>query len=51
MEEVKKLVTSAARDCVAQERNSFVAFQAKTGVEVYLLFFCVCAVILVDMNF
>ncbi|KAL3514642.1 hypothetical protein ACH5RR_027359 [Cinchona calisaya] len=34
LEEVKKLVTSAARDCVAQERNSFVAFQAKTGVEV-----------------
>lgn len=25
---------SAARDCVPQERNSFVAFQANTGVEV-----------------
>ncbi|XP_057730314.1 uncharacterized protein LOC130945594 [Arachis stenosperma] len=24
---------SAARDCVSQERNSFVNFQAKTGVE------------------
>ncbi|CDP07514.1 unnamed protein product [Coffea canephora] len=34
LEEVKKLVTSATRDCVAEQRNSFVAFQAKTGVEV-----------------
>ncbi|KAL4397914.1 hypothetical protein AHAS_Ahas01G0239500 [Arachis hypogaea] len=25
---------SAARDCIPQERNSFVNFQAKTGVEV-----------------
>ncbi|XP_052116376.1 uncharacterized protein LOC107484476 [Arachis duranensis] len=24
---------SAARDCIPQERNSFVNFQAKTGVE------------------
>ncbi|KAK9005493.1 hypothetical protein V6N11_042924 [Hibiscus sabdariffa] len=31
-EEVKKLLKSAARDCVVQERNSFVAFQANTGV-------------------
>ncbi|KAL6960298.1 hypothetical protein U1Q18_042385 [Sarracenia purpurea var. burkii] len=34
VEEVKELLKSAARDCVPQERNSFVAFQAKTGVEV-----------------
>ncbi|GMH04161.1 hypothetical protein Nepgr_006000 [Nepenthes gracilis] len=33
-EEVRRLVRSAARDCVPQERNPFVAFQAKTGVEV-----------------
>ncbi|XP_077223688.1 plasma membrane fusion protein isoform X2 [Tasmannia lanceolata] len=32
--EVQRLVRSAARDCVVQERNSFVAFQARTGVEV-----------------
>ncbi|GMJ02668.1 hypothetical protein HRI_003936000 [Hibiscus trionum] len=32
--EVQKLLKSAARDCVVQERNSFVAFQANTGVEV-----------------
>lgn len=35
-ETVKNLVNSAIRDCVAEERNSFVAFQAKTGVEVTL---------------
>ncbi|CAK7349297.1 unnamed protein product, partial [Dovyalis caffra] len=34
LEEVQKLLKSAARDCVPQERNSFVAFQANTGVEV-----------------
>ncbi|KAI5656059.1 hypothetical protein M9H77_24852 [Catharanthus roseus] len=34
LEEVRNLVNSAARDCVAEDRNSFVAFQAKTGVEV-----------------
>ncbi|EOY14762.1 Chloroplast thylakoid membrane [Theobroma cacao] len=34
LEEVQKLLKSAARDCVVQERNSFVAFQASTGVEV-----------------
>ncbi|XVE69881.1 hypothetical protein DITRI_Ditri10aG0027100 [Diplodiscus trichospermus] len=34
LEEVQKLLKSAARDCVVQERNSFVAFQANTGVEV-----------------
>ena len=42
LEEVKKLVKSATRDCVAEQRNSFVAFQAKTGVEVtfsYLLIY------------
>ncbi|XP_012071850.2 uncharacterized protein LOC105633793 isoform X2 [Jatropha curcas] len=34
LEEVQGLLRSAARDCVPQERNSFVAFQANTGVEV-----------------
>ncbi|ESR48228.1 Plasma membrane fusion protein [Citrus sinensis] len=34
LEEVQKMFRSAARDCVPQERNSFVAFQANTGVEV-----------------
>ncbi|KAK6145438.1 hypothetical protein DH2020_022258 [Rehmannia glutinosa] len=34
MEEVQKLLVSAARDCVPQDRNSFVEFQANTGVEV-----------------
>lgn len=34
LEEVQNLLKSAARDCVVQERNSFVAFQANTGVEV-----------------
>ena len=34
LEEVQRLLKSAARDCVPQERNSFVAFQATTGVEV-----------------
>ncbi|XWS25764.1 hypothetical protein CRYUN_Cryun27aG0095600 [Craigia yunnanensis] len=34
LEEVQKLLKSSARDCVVQERNSFVAFQANTGVEV-----------------
>ncbi|XAR61766.1 hypothetical protein NMG60_11016278 [Bertholletia excelsa] len=34
VEELQKLLKSAARDCVAEDRNSFVAFQAKTGVEV-----------------
>ncbi|KAG8503105.1 hypothetical protein CXB51_000881 [Gossypium anomalum] len=34
LEEVQKLLKFAARDCVVQERNSFVAFQANTGVEV-----------------
>lgn len=28
------LLSSAGRDCVVQDRNSLVAFQAKTGVEV-----------------
>eukprot|EP00262_Sarcandra_glabra_P001994 TRINITY_DN12212_c0_g1_i1.p1 TRINITY_DN12212_c0_g1~~TRINITY_DN12212_c0_g1_i1.p1 ORF type:complete len:241 (-),score=31.83 TRINITY_DN12212_c0_g1_i1:485-1207(-) len=32
--EVQRLLNAAARDCVPQERNSFVAFQARTGVEV-----------------
>ncbi|KAJ1384947.1 hypothetical protein SESBI_42096 [Sesbania bispinosa] len=30
----QQLFRSAARDCVPQDRNSFVAFQANTGVEV-----------------
>ncbi|KAE8656044.1 putative cytosolic purine 5-nucleotidase [Hibiscus syriacus] len=34
LEEVQKVLKSAASDCVVQERNSFVAFQANTGVEV-----------------
>ncbi|XP_024021991.1 uncharacterized protein LOC21385197 [Morus notabilis] len=34
MEEIQNLLRSAARDCVPGERNSFVAFQANTGVEV-----------------
>ncbi|OMO75125.1 hypothetical protein COLO4_26312 [Corchorus olitorius] len=34
LEEVQKLFKSAARDCIVQERNSLVAFQANTGVEV-----------------
>ncbi|KAG8377790.1 hypothetical protein BUALT_Bualt08G0070300 [Buddleja alternifolia] len=33
-QEVQKLFVSAARDCVAQDRNSLVEFQANTGVEV-----------------
>ncbi|KAK1288734.1 hypothetical protein QJS10_CPB19g00561 [Acorus calamus] len=32
--EITSLLDSAVRDCVPQERNSFVAFQARTGVEV-----------------
>ncbi|WCJ35177.1 hypothetical protein M5689_016443 [Euphorbia peplus] len=34
LEEVQRLFRSAARDCVEEDRNSFVAFQANTGVEV-----------------
>ncbi|KAL5558045.1 hypothetical protein UlMin_034256 [Ulmus minor] len=34
LEEIQKLLRSAARDCIPGERNSFVAFQANTGVEV-----------------
>ncbi|KAI4374987.1 hypothetical protein MLD38_012913 [Melastoma candidum] len=33
-EEIQRLFRSAARDCVTQDRNSFVTFQANTGVEV-----------------
>ncbi|KAJ8772515.1 hypothetical protein K2173_027692 [Erythroxylum novogranatense] len=33
-EEIQRQLKSAFRDCVAQERNSFVNFQANTGVEV-----------------
>lgn len=44
LEEIQVLVRSAARDCVPQERNSIVSFQASTGVEVWfhgLIFFFV----------
>ncbi|KVI06555.1 hypothetical protein Ccrd_015091 [Cynara cardunculus var. scolymus] len=34
LEEVQRLLASAARDCIPQERNSIVTFQSKTGVEV-----------------
>ncbi|KAJ4701934.1 Plasma membrane fusion protein [Melia azedarach] len=34
LEEVQRMSRSAARDCVPQDRNSFVSFQANTGVEV-----------------
>ncbi|GAB2219004.1 hypothetical protein Droror1_Dr00006629 [Drosera rotundifolia] len=34
LEEVRRLVKTAARDCVVNERNYLVSFQAKTGVEV-----------------
>lgn len=33
-EEVQNLLRSATRDCAPLERNSFVSFQASTGVEV-----------------
>ena len=36
MEEVKRLLISASRDCIPQERNSVVTFQYKTGVEVLI---------------
>ena len=38
LEEIQELLRSAARDCVPQERNSLVSFQASTGVEVRFLF-------------
>ncbi|XP_044511627.1 uncharacterized protein LOC123229758 isoform X2 [Mangifera indica] len=34
LKEVQTMLKSAARDCIPQERNAFVAFQANTGVEV-----------------
>lgn len=34
VEQLQKLINAAARDCVPEERNSVVAFQARTGVEV-----------------
>ncbi|XP_073004869.1 uncharacterized protein [Typha latifolia] len=34
IEEVRRLLGSAARDCVPEQRNSIVAFQSRTGVEV-----------------
>lgn len=36
LEEVQRMSRSAARDCVPQDRNSFVSFQANTGVEVWI---------------
>ncbi|KAK9129881.1 hypothetical protein Sjap_010368 [Stephania japonica] len=33
-DEIQRLMKSAARDCVVDDRNSFVSFQANTGVEV-----------------
>lgn len=32
--QVRKMLNSAARDCVTDDRSSIVAFQARTGVEV-----------------
>nr|GMC54970.1 uncharacterized protein LOC109149283 [Ipomoea batatas]GMD41738.1 uncharacterized protein LOC109149283 [Ipomoea batatas] len=34
LDEIQSLLKSAARDCVPQDRNSFVQFQSRTGVEV-----------------
>ncbi|XP_076940155.1 uncharacterized protein LOC143609225 [Bidens hawaiensis] len=34
LEDVQRLLISAARDCIPQERNSIVTFQSNTGVEV-----------------
>ncbi|KAG5542311.1 hypothetical protein RHGRI_021998 [Rhododendron griersonianum] len=34
VEDVQGMLRSASRDCVPEERNSFVTFQSKTGVEV-----------------
>ncbi|PIA52658.1 hypothetical protein AQUCO_01000492v1 [Aquilegia coerulea] len=34
LNEVQRLMRSAARDCIIEDRNSVVSFQAKTGVEV-----------------
>ncbi|XP_023742225.1 uncharacterized protein LOC111890314 isoform X2 [Lactuca sativa] len=34
LEEVQRLLISASRDCIPQERNSIVTFQSNTGVEV-----------------
>lgn len=39
LNEIQSLLKSAARDCVPRDRNSFVQFQSKTGVEV-LIFIC-----------
>lgn len=38
LEDLQSLFKAAARDCVVRERNSLVAFQANTGVEVLYLF-------------
>ncbi|KAL8217668.1 hypothetical protein R6Q57_021041 [Mikania cordata] len=34
LDEVRRMIISAARDCIPQERNSIVTFQSNTGVEV-----------------
>ncbi|KAL4584335.1 hypothetical protein LXL04_008934 [Taraxacum kok-saghyz] len=34
LEEIQRLLISASRDCIPQERNSIVTFQSNTGVEV-----------------
>ncbi|XP_078179953.1 plasma membrane fusion protein [Carex rostrata] len=34
LEQIRGLLTSATRDCVPDQRNSIVAFQSRTGVEV-----------------
>ncbi|KAF7139150.1 hypothetical protein RHSIM_Rhsim07G0239500 [Rhododendron simsii] len=34
VEELQGMLRSASRDCIPEERNSFVTFQSKTGVEV-----------------
>lgn len=38
LEDVQKLLKSAARDCILEDRDSLVTFQANTGVEVMLIF-------------
>lgn len=38
LEKIQQLFVSASRDCVPQDRNPFVTFQANTGVEVVLTF-------------
>jgi len=44
LQKFQQLFRSAARDCVPEDRNSFVAFQANTGVEV-----CLCHHLLLSL--